>query len=324
MTADGSVERAVAGSSPDALTAALEFKPTCCAICATAGPVDEYFPAHLPPDTFRPEIFSARRTPDGHQRYRMVRCRACGLVRADPVADASLLVRLYAASNITYGEEIPDLRITYARYLAQLTEFTQAKGTLLEVGCGSGFALETALDAGYAAVTGVEPSAAAKAQAHPRVRERIVTGMMTPGLFAPASFDVITLFQVLDHLPDPAAMLRECRRILKPGGYVLALNHDAAAWGARLLGTRWPTVVTEHLWLFSVRTESALFTRCGFRVRQAGAAVNRFSLGFLAGYIPWLPKLKSRLLPAFRQSRLGRVRISLPFGNLYLIAEAVD
>ena len=128
--------------------------------------------------------------------------------------------------------------------------------------------LETALDRGWDEVRGVEPSAEAIAQADPRVRELIVADIMRPGLLPDSSFDAVTLFQVLDHMPDPAALLRECRSILRPGGAILAFNHNVTAWSARLLRERSPIIDVEHTALFDRKTFPLIFKKCGFHVRS--------------------------------------------------------
>ena len=69
------------------------------------------------------------------------------------------------------------------------------------------------------------------------MRAGIVKGLYDARMFQPESFDLICAFQVFDHVPAPAELLAECHRILRPGGLVLALNHDVESLSARLLGS---------------------------------------------------------------------------------------
>ena len=101
---------------------------------------------------------------------------------------------------------------------------------LLEIGSGTGFFLQQAQLEGYGVVTGIEPSRAAASLADPSIAEHIVQAAMKPGLFEPDAFDVVCLFQVFDHIPDPNRLLRECRTVLRPGGVILALNHNVDAF----------------------------------------------------------------------------------------------
>ncbi|MEP6801144.1 MAG: methyltransferase domain-containing protein, partial [Acidobacteriota bacterium] len=180
----------------------IELMPTRCAICGTTGNAREVYPARLPAGAFEPRVFSARRAPDGIH-YRMVRCSGCGLVRSDPAATAEALSHVYAESGFDYASEVANLGRTYGRELDRLGKFGVRKDSLLEIGCGNGFLLEEASRRGFRDVRGIEPSEEAVRRSPESIRPRIVRGTVGPGAFAKESFDVICLFQVLDHLPDP-------------------------------------------------------------------------------------------------------------------------
>jgi SAM-dependent methyltransferase len=293
--------------------------PTRCAICGSPGNASEIYSARLAPDAFSTEVFSARRLPDG-LHYRLVRCLSCGLVRSDPAADPERIARIYERSTFDYGGEVENLATTYGGYLRDLERFGARRGSLLEIGCGNGFFLEEALRQGYADAHGVEPSSEAVARASAAIRQRIVVGVIRPGLFPAESFDVICLFQVLDHFPDPAAVLDECLTMLKPGGLVLCLNHNVDAVSARLLGEESPIVDVEHTYLFGPRTLRLLFERLGFRVERVAAAWNRYSLRYLFRLLPLPGFLKKPLLALLGGGALGRVSLSVPLGNVYAIA----
>ena len=294
------------------------LRATVCAICGSEGNADEVWPATLSDEAFSVEVFSARRLPD-RLHYRMVKCRTCGLVRSDPVLETEVLNRLYEASTFDYGEELDSLRTTYGAALGRLESLGIRSG-LCDIGCGNGFVLEVALQRGWSDVHGVEPSADAVARAAPPVREHIIQDVMRTGLFEEASLDAITLFQVLDHIPEPLALLEECHRVLRPGGAILAFNHDVAAWSAKLLGARSPIVDVEHTYLYSPETMRTLFAKAGFEVLEVGPVRNTYSLAYLLHLVPMPRTLKERLLPRVRATRLGRRQVTVPLGNLCLVA----
>jgi len=298
----------------------VELKRTRCAICGTEGNATELYPANFDPQALNPVVFSARRLPD-RVHYRLVRCNTCRLVRSDPIADPGLLAQLYQQSAFTYTDEVADLKRTYGRYLARLDDYGARKGVLLEIGCGNGFFLQQALAQGYRSVRGVEPSRAAIGQAAAEVRGSIICDLMRPGLFGPDEFDVICLFQVFDHVPDPAALLDASLAALRPGGLVLAINHNVTAVSARLLGERSPIVDIEHTYLYSPATMTRIFTEHGFRVRKAGSVRNQYSLRYLAQLLPLPPKPKRVALAWLQGHALGRLRLRVPLGNLYLAAQ---
>jgi SAM-dependent methyltransferase len=297
----------------------LVLRPTSCPICQTPGNAAELYPANFAPDDLNPAVFSARRLPD-RLRYRIVKCKGCGLVRADPIAAEQLLASLYADSEFAYGDEVDGLVHTYGRYLDRLAKWDGRKESLLEIGCGNGFFLEAAQARGYMQVRGVEPSAAAVDQANATVQPHIVRDVMRPGLFAADSFDVICLFQVFDHIADPSTLLEECRRVLKPDGLMLFINHNIKALSAQLLKELSPIVDIEHTFLYEPATQSRLLEKCGFAVAEAGSVFNTYSLYYLLRLLPLPTVCKAPLLRLAEISRLGRLPCRVPLGNLYLVA----
>ena len=306
--------------NPEAFVKTVHLHATPCAICGTQGNATELYPANFDLEALSPAVFSARRLPD-QIHYRLVKCNECGLVRSDPIAALELLSQLYAQSAFTYPGEVGDLRRTYGRYLAKLERYGTRKDALLEVGCGNGFFLEEAQAQGYHTVRGIEPSRAAVDQAAPRVRDHIVCGIMGPRVFGPEKFDVVCLFQVFDHIPDPGALLDECFRLLKPDGLVLCINHNIEAVSARVLKERSPIIDLEHTYLYSPSTMTRLFQLHGFTVRRQGLVVNTYSLCYLARLLPLPASIKRPLLDWLSGHALGRLRLSVPLGNLYLVAQ---
>jgi SAM-dependent methyltransferase len=293
---------------------------TRCAICGTAGNAVELYAPNFDADDFTAEVFSARRMPD-HVHYRMVRCQTCGLVRSDPILSSEALAHLYSKSTFNYGAEVPNLRTTYGRYLRKVRPYIGGGGALLEIGSGNGFMLEEALRLGFEPVQGVEPGESTVAAASPEVRRHIVVDIMRPGLFEPETFNVVCLYQVLDHLPDPVGVLAESLRVLRPGGVVLCFNHNIKALSARLFGEASPIIDIEHTYLYDPKTIRRLLTAAGYEPRAVGAAWNTVSLEHVLRLAPLPGGMKSRLLGSGRTSWWRDLRLLLPLGNLYAIGQ---
>lgn len=297
----------------------VALRPTTCAICGPGAEAAELYPARLDPETFVPAVFSARRSPDG-RHYRIVRCRHCGLVRSDPVAAPEVVDALYRASGFSYGNETDSLTLTYRRALDRVLSAGASRGALLEIGCGNGFFLQEARAAGFADVRGVEPSRDAVERAAPGIRDALVCDTMRRGLFPSSRFDVVCIFQVFDHLADPRACLTACADVLKPGGFLLAINHNVEAVSAMMLGRRSPIFDVEHTFLYSPATMSRLVAAEGFDVVSAGGMLNTCSVSHLLWLTPLPAVVKQALRDGLQRLGAGGVRVRVPLGNLQLIA----
>lgn len=295
------------------------MKATLCPICDTDRADREVYPSNFRPEDLTPEVFSARRLPD-RLHYRMVRCGECGLLRSNPILPPEELARLYRSSQFTYGTEASFTRRTYGRYLRRAKPWVKNRTALLEIGCGSGFFLEEALQQGFQEVAGVEPSADAAMHAADVVRPRIRPGLYQTDTYPPDSFDFICAFQVFDHVPDPAAMLRAAHEDLRDQGVVLFINHDSGGWLNRLLGEASPIVDVEHTVLFDRSTIQQLLEKCGFVVREVFSVKNTYPAHYWAHLAPMPRALKTRLVPRLQRWALGRIPITLGAGNLGVIA----
>jgi len=290
-----------------------------CAICSDHTAATELYPANFSPDDLNAEIFSARRLPD-RIHYRMVQCDTCGLVRSDPIAHPDYIEQLYNASQFTYTNEVESLKKTYGDYLRLLDDYGADHESIIDVGCGNGFFLEVAQDQGYTDVWGVEPSHDAIRQARPDLQPKIKESIFRKGLFEENSISVVCFFQVLDHFPDPNAVLAETFRILKPGGLVLAINHDVKALQARLLGSRSPIVDIEHTYLYSKTTQQKLFEQNDFQVMNSFDVTNRYPLHYWMQLFPLPAAIKQVAIPLSKVLQIGKLQLSLKVGNQGLIA----
>jgi len=127
-----------------------------------------------------------------------------------------------------------------AEALAATAMFVRAPGresSLLDVGCGAGDFMAAMRGLGWQ-VTGVETDPRAVERARGRGLDARHTGLEQAG-FDDASFDTVTMAHVIEHVHDPARLLAECRRILKPGGTLVILTPNSASWDHRHFGRDW-------------------------------------------------------------------------------------
>lgn len=290
-----------------------------CPVCGDADDRRLFADARYDLTKLDAHAFASRKLPE-YMHYRLVWCPTCDLVYASPVPAADELAHAYAAAAFSTADEGRYAAATYARFLPGIVARLPRRGSAIDVGTGTGAFLEPLADAGFGRVTGVEPSAAPIAAANPRVRGWIRHGIFREEDFPSGEADLVTCFQTLEHLADPAAFCGSAFRLLAPGGGLFLVDHDHRAIVNRLLGRRSPIRDIEHLQLFSPRSMTELLRRCGFTDIRVVHFANRYPLRYWMTVGPLPAGLKRRLVDALGRTWLGRVPLSLPVGNMAAVA----
>lgn len=291
-----------------------------CAICKTNNYTELLYKETVDFAKLTSEIFSARRIPD-RVHYRLLKCTRCSLIFSSPILPEKDLRKLYGKSTVTYGEEMNSLNETYGKYLKKAVFYCRENPRLLEIGCGNGFFLEKAVELGILDVSGIEPGVESVKRAKKDIQKKIIVDFFPSRHIKAASKDIICIFQTLDHLIDPNNSLRACKAVLRKGGVVLCILHDTEGLSVRLLGERSPIFDVEHIFLFNKRNLSQIFVQNGFVPREVFSVTNRFPLRYWVRMFP-LPHLaKKIILYALKTLGLSEILLSLPAGNIGIIAQ---
>jgi SAM-dependent methyltransferase len=112
-------------------------------------------------------------------------------------------------------------------------------------------------------------------------------------------FDIVSVIDVIEHVSDPLALLREASAYLAPGGVLAVVTPDVGSVAARLLGQRWWHFRLAHVCYFNKRSAAEVFERAGLRVRSERRAGWFFDVGYLA-------ERMERYLPVGGLNRLVR------------------
>jgi SAM-dependent methyltransferase len=249
-----------------------------------------------------------------------VRCTGCGLVQINPQPVPAAVQNRYqeghGADYLSYerANEAAFLRLQQlalydagffddARAYAALREpgGDRAPFTVLDIGCATGALLASLREQGRH-VTGIEIS---PFQAEYARRERnldIRTLPLEENRFPSGSFRAVLASHLIEHLNDPASLVREVYRILVPGGRFYVTTPNIAGFQARLLGKHWRSAIFDHLYLFSAKTLPALLRQNGFRVERVVTWG-----GLAAGLAP--PRIKDWADRAAKKLNVGDVMI---------------
>jgi len=210
-------------------------------------------------------------------RYRFARCTACGqaYLRLRPAPTA--LAAHYPEGYVHAGRSPAWIREWFRRRdlrprvrLARECLGGVASGpacgpALLDVGCGEGAFLAAARAAGFT-VEGIEPTGWAAELARLRGL-RVHRCEVSAAPLEAERYDAVTLWDVIEHLPDPTADLARLHGALRPGGRLIASTPVLDGWEARVMGEAWPGWdPPRHLSVFSRASLTALLDRSGFTV----------------------------------------------------------
>jgi len=240
----------------------------------------------------------------------IVECRTCGLVYTNPRLPEQDLLKAYAGiEDPEYKGEDASRSINGHFSLNTISQYVSA-GKLLDVGCSTGYFLNAArlhFDA-----SGVEPSRWAGEFARTQLRLEVRTGTLEEARLPTQSFDVVSLIDVIEHLADPLATLKEAARVLKTGGLLYLVTPDVDSLTARLMGSRWWGLRPAHIYYFSKKSLARILKEAGFEVVITRSFGRVFTLDY------WLSRLRHYSSPVNRLLRWGIERWALNHKLVYI------
>lgn len=290
----------------------LDIHP--CRVCG-----GEYHVERFPPTNEGHVSATYNCTSTGHESHgRIVQCLGCGLVYTNPQLPPDDMMALYAeVQDKTYLENI-DARVqTFAYNLDAIKEYLPPSGRMLDLGSYCGVFLGIAKDRGYE-VQGVEPSKWASDYAKEHGIPTINGGIADlPKESEP--FDVVTSWDVLEHLSDPMSDLKAINERMRMGGTFAFSTLDFGNWLPRLLGERWPWMMDMHIYYFDQKVMKRMLENAGFRLVHNRAYCHIITLEY------FLRKLDALKVPGADQLRklvkatpLSKVFVPFQFGDIQL------
>lgn len=212
--------------------------------------------------------------------FTIVKCNNCGLVYMNPQPNGNELQKLYTKKyfigggfdkTINYNkesdkksrEEINKIEIKLG-YIKRLIE--NNRKNLLDVGCGYGFFLQTAKNKGYN-IFGNDISKDAAEYSSRMLKIQTFRGVLEDLNLTPNYFDIVTMTEVAEHLPDPLKTFKEVYRILKEKGLFVIETGNISSLKAKIAGKKWDYFIFPgHLYFFSKKTLTALIKKAGFDI----------------------------------------------------------
>lgn len=256
--------------------------------CCGQDDFDVLFESNMKAGDFGDAVETVYMLP-GRKWGRHVRCRNCQLIYVNPIEKASRINSAYSQRRSADAPIIRRMRLSASQSQVRLIEQRKNNARLLDVGCGEGFFLFNASRAGYM-TKGVELSQDAAEYARREFHLDVDAKPFEELGFPDNCFDIITLWQVLEHVPYPLVMLTEAHRILKRGGLLALSTPDIRGMPARILGRRWWNIRMLHINQFTTGTLTAVLQRTGFH--DISSVSYKESISLLMLLIPILKYLR--------------------------------
>lgn len=247
------------------------------------------------------------------------RCLTCGVVFMEPQLNGDALVRAYTETEDPAYLENIRARYATSRYnLNRVWKYVSPGNRLLDVGSYCGAFMKIAASRGLE-VTGVEPSQWAAAMSKQVIEAPVIQGTLENVPMEKGLFDIITLWDVLEHFEDPASELRKISNLLTPDGYFFFSTLMVDNWFPRMTGKYWPWYMDMHLYYFTMPTISDLLDRAGFEILESMNYCHIITAEYLLTKLGTLGIPGASGLSAKLAARpMGKALIPFRFGDIKL------
>ncbi len=214
----------------------------------------------------RPDVFAT-----------LVKCRQCGLIYQNPRPSIAEMSQHYPENYEPYETKEEQktswlfqkaIKYGIAKRVRFVTKYKK-NGRVLDVGCATGVFLEGMRARGKWELYGVEPSDHAATIAFQKTNADIFVGTLEQAQFSGNFFDVVTMWDVLEHVHNPQETLDEIYRILKPDGLLVIRVPNVDSLQAKIFGRFWAGLdAPRHLYVFSPEDLSNMLRKSGFQIKN--------------------------------------------------------
>ena len=264
-----------------------------------------------------------------------VECTNCGLIRTEPVPSSEQISDHYTKKFVTGNYELlqrydSDYEAIYRQFLKFTTFYSgdPLGQRLIDIGCFTGRFLDAAKQAGFLTY-GFEYQSEAARIANEKHGGRVQCGKIESySEVSSKSFDVVTLFGVIEHVTEPDNAVQIIAELIKQDGILIIQTPNTASFPARLLGKWWPAYApVEHIYNFSSRNIKILLERYSFRVIKIVNNWKKLPVAYVysqfQNFGPEYYKLMSKVIPFVPKNVLNW---KLPFygGEMLLVAKKLS
>ena len=261
------------------------------------------------------------------QSLNLVKCKKCNLVYVNPRYTETELKSIYEENYFEnprfyedglghygydqYFLDKENIQMNFEHRLNTIMKLTKS-GRLLDIGCAAGFFLDLARKRGWK-VSGIELSPDAIKFSKEKLKLSVKKGDIDKTKLSRSLYEAVTLFDVIEHLPNPYKALRKINASLKPGGIIVITTPDVGSIAARILGKNWLEFkrIREHIYFFSRETISKMLEKSGFEVVKIETTGRYFTLKSAFEFMSLQNKRFKPVSSAMKHLGLGGIKLHI-------------
>ncbi len=244
----------------------------------------------------------------------IVKCSNCQIIYVDEELTQEQVSTYYECANDPlYFDEQEARRITFQKHLKKLPK----RGNLLDIGTNTGLFVKIAQDSGWDA-TGLEPNKWGVEYAKKNYGVNLVNKPFEKGTFKKESFDVVTMWDVIEHFTDPVFEIEKVFEIIKPNGVFAFSTINPESLLAKAMGSRWPWYMEMHKVFLNKKAAEFYLKKAGFKKIIFSPHFRNLSLGYLATRLKAINPLFSKIIIKFIFSlRINKIIVPYYANDLY-------
>lgn len=253
------------------------------------------------------------------QHGQIVKCLECSLVYTNPRSKETDIAEVYSkVIDNKYLEEKDGRLLTFQKSLKEVEKY-KTDGKLLDVGCATGIFLEVANKHGWETY-GIEPSKWAANYAKEKLGLNVIAGTLEETDFPKNSFDVITMWDVLEHFSNPLQELEKANSLLKDDGLLFLTTMNMDSPFAKLMGKRWWWLMEMHLYYFSPTTIEKMLRKAGFELVRISSHTRIVRFKYLISRLEHYNKHLTAAMHSIGNTlNLNGLPIPINFGDLMTV-----
>lgn len=265
----------------------------------------------------------------------VVKCNKCGLVYISPRTNPNKILDGYSeGTDETHVSQSEGREKTFKKAIKLINKTLMSLkdknglpiyseepgGKILDIGTAGGCFLNAAKEDGLE-VYGVEPNHWLCAWGKKHYGIDIKQGDIFSVNYDPEIFSVVTLWDVIEHTPNPKAILKECKRVLNSDGLLVVNIPDIDTWLVKAMGKKWPFWSSVHLYYFTKKTMIQMLNEIGFDIIKTKRHFQYLQIGYLAKRSAQISKFISKVVCFFvNLLHIGKLQIPYYLGQTLIIA----